>query len=201
LRRPTNCRNRCQGPGFGCSIGREYFFRARVLASAPGVRERRNASGSVHRVTALTQALGGFDETGSVPPGERCSPRCGVLGRTRIYGYGRSLRPCLAASSGTPSTRPVPSNPPRWRTRPRTCPRDGRSRADRGDSAHRPRRRNGRCRDSRDLSLPDEEACYRFYLDDAGDVVADTCHASVEDALDQAALEYDGLSWIDGASD
>lgn len=40
---------------------------------------------------------------------------------------------------------------------------------------------------------------YLFYLDTAGQVVTDTWHLSVEDALDQASFEYEGLLWIDVA--
>jgi hypothetical protein len=35
---------------------------------------------------------------------------------------------------------------------------------------------------------------YLFSLDEHGTVVTDTCHDSVEAALDQAALEYVGLT-------
>lgn len=38
---------------------------------------------------------------------------------------------------------------------------------------------------------------YLFSLDEHGTVVTDTCHDSVEAALDQAALEYVGLTWTD----
>jgi hypothetical protein len=44
---------------------------------------------------------------------------------------------------------------------------------------------------------PNEEGTYLFYLDTDGRVVTDTWHASLEDALRQAALEYEGLSWTD----
>ena len=39
------------------------------------------------------------------------SPRCCVLGRAHIHEYGRSLRPCLATTSGVPATRPVTPSP------------------------------------------------------------------------------------------
>jgi len=51
------------------------------------------------------------------------------------------------------------------------------------------------------VSLSRREGCYLFVLDDAGGVVTDTWHASLEDALNQAAFEYHGLSWIDVGSD
>ena len=43
----------------------------------------------------------------------------------------------------------------------------------------------------------DENGFYLFYLDHAGNVVTDTLHESLEAALDQAAFEYGGLSWIE----
>ena len=42
-----------------------------------------------------------------------------------------------------------------------------------------------------------ENGVYLFYLDDAGNVVTDTFHDSLEVALDQAAFEYRGLAWIE----
>jgi hypothetical protein len=42
-----------------------------------------------------------------------------------------------------------------------------------------------------------ENGFYLFYLDHAGNVVTDTFHDSVESALEQAAFEYGGLSWIE----
>jgi hypothetical protein len=44
---------------------------------------------------------------------------------------------------------------------------------------------------------PTEDGIYLFYLDDDGLVVTDTWHASLDNALDQAAFEYEGLSWAD----
>ena len=44
---------------------------------------------------------------------------------------------------------------------------------------------------------PDDEGIYLLYLDDFGSVVTDTWHASLGDALHQAAFEYEGLSWTD----
>jgi hypothetical protein len=44
---------------------------------------------------------------------------------------------------------------------------------------------------------PNEEGIYLFYIDDDGRVVTDTWHASLEDALHQAAFEYEGLGWTD----
>jgi hypothetical protein len=38
---------------------------------------------------------------------------------------------------------------------------------------------------------------YLFYLDDEGTVATDTYHDSIEDALAQAAFEYEGLTWWD----
>jgi hypothetical protein len=46
-----------------------------------------------------------------------------------------------------------------------------------------------------------EEGHYLFYLGDDGSVVTDTWHASLEDALTQAALEYEGLAWTSAADD
>jgi len=46
---------------------------------------------------------------------------------------------------------------------------------------------------------PNEEGTYLFYLDDSGQVVTDTWHASLDDALSQAAFEYEGLIWADVA--
>jgi hypothetical protein len=40
---------------------------------------------------------------------------------------------------------------------------------------------------------------YLLYVDDSGEVVTDTWHASLEDALHQAAFEYEGLTWADVA--
>jgi len=42
-----------------------------------------------------------------------------------------------------------------------------------------------------------ENGFYLFYLDQAGNVVTDTFHESPEAALDQAAFEYLGLTWIE----
>ena len=39
------------------------------------------------------------------PPGARCSPRCGVLGRARSLAYERSLRPCHETSITRQSAR------------------------------------------------------------------------------------------------
>ena len=44
---------------------------------------------------------------------------------------------------------------------------------------------------------PEEDGTYLLYLDDNGRVVTDTWHASLEDALHQAAFEYEGLRWAD----
>jgi hypothetical protein len=43
----------------------------------------------------------------------------------------------------------------------------------------------------------DEDGVYLFYVDGDGAVVTDTWHESVEDALGQAAFEYEGLTWAD----
>jgi hypothetical protein len=48
---------------------------------------------------------------------------------------------------------------------------------------------------------PADEGIYLFYLDDYGAVVTDTWHESLDDALNQAAFEYDGhLTWTDVTS-
>jgi hypothetical protein len=44
---------------------------------------------------------------------------------------------------------------------------------------------------------PEEAGTYLFYLDTHGGVVTDTWHASLDDALHQAAFEYRGLTWAD----
>ena len=42
---------------------------------------------------------------------------------------------------------------------------------------------------------PDEHNVYLFGLDENGQVQSDTWHETVEDALAQAAYEYEGLVW------
>ncbi len=42
-----------------------------------------------------------------------------------------------------------------------------------------------------------ESGYYLFYLDEVGAVVTDTNHDSMKAALDQAAFEYTGLTWVD----
>jgi hypothetical protein len=42
---------------------------------------------------------------------------------------------------------------------------------------------------------PDDEGYYLFYLDEAGVVITDTYHDSIEQAREQAAFEYEGLEW------
>lgn len=44
---------------------------------------------------------------------------------------------------------------------------------------------------------PARDGIYLFYLDDDGRVVTDTWHPSLDDALAQAAFEYEGLRWTD----
>ena len=44
-------------------------------------------------------------------------------------------------------------------------------------------------------SDPTENSYYLFYLDTEGQVMTDTWHQSVEQALAHAAFEYEGLSW------
>jgi hypothetical protein len=44
---------------------------------------------------------------------------------------------------------------------------------------------------------PGEQATYLLYLDEDGNVVTDTWHASLEDALCHASFEYEGLHWRD----
>ena len=44
---------------------------------------------------------------------------------------------------------------------------------------------------------PDDEGIYLLYLDQSGQVVTNTWHSSLADALHQAAFEDDGLSWSD----
>lgn len=39
-----------------------------------------------------------------------------------------------------------------------------------------------------------DDAFYLFYCDRAWNVITDTCHQSLEDAFDQAELEYQGVS-------
>jgi hypothetical protein len=43
---------------------------------------------------------------------------------------------------------------------------------------------------------PDQDGTY-LYLDDDGRAVTDMWHASLDDALHQAAFENEGLSWAD----
>jgi hypothetical protein len=43
----------------------------------------------------------------------------------------------------------------------------------------------------------DEDGAFLLYLDESANVVTDTWHASLEDALDQASSEYEGLCWRD----
>jgi hypothetical protein len=42
-----------------------------------------------------------------------------------------------------------------------------------------------------------EDGTYLFYLDHDGRVVTDTWHESLDNALHQAASEYEGLNWTD----
>jgi hypothetical protein len=42
---------------------------------------------------------------------------------------------------------------------------------------------------------PGEENVYLFGLDERGEIQSDTWHETVEDALDQADFEYEGLVW------
>jgi hypothetical protein len=42
-----------------------------------------------------------------------------------------------------------------------------------------------------------EDGTYLLYLDHDGHVFTDTWHESIEDALHQAAFEYEGLTWTD----
>ena len=42
-----------------------------------------------------------------------------------------------------------------------------------------------------------ESAFYLLYLNGDGHVVTDTWHASLDDALHQANIEYEGLRWTD----
>jgi hypothetical protein len=42
-----------------------------------------------------------------------------------------------------------------------------------------------------------EEGFYLLYVDHDGEVVTDTWHTSLADALHQAAFEYEGLTWTD----
>ena len=46
---------------------------------------------------------------------------------------------------------------------------------------------------------PGQAGIYLFYLDQAGQLVTDTWHLSVEDAQRQGEFEYEGLQWIDVA--
>jgi hypothetical protein len=42
---------------------------------------------------------------------------------------------------------------------------------------------------------PGEDTTYLLYLDENGNVITDTWHASLEDALCHASFEYEGLHW------
>jgi hypothetical protein len=45
------------------------------------------------------------------------------------------------------------------------------------------------------LAIQGEDTTYLLYLDENGNVITDTWHASLEDALCHASFEYEGLHW------